>query len=81
MDAAATTIDAVYSGGVLRPLGEVKLEENQHVRLTIQPAQSLPPAVAEWMAEAAALRQELFDKYGYYDDSTEIIASDRRRDG
>jgi predicted DNA-binding antitoxin AbrB/MazE fold protein len=35
MDTAATTIDAVYSGGVLRPLGEVKLAENEKVRLTI----------------------------------------------
>lgn len=76
-----TTIDAVFSGGVLRPLGEVKLEENQQVRLTITPVpKQLPPEVVEWMARAAASRQALFEKYGYFDDSTEIIREMRDRD-
>lgn len=85
MDATPVTVDAVYSGGVLRPLGDVNLSENQRVRLTIAPPlpepRPLPAQVAEWMAEAAALREEMFAKYGYSYDSTEIIAADRRRDG
>ena len=42
-----TIIEAVFSGGVFRPIGAVTLPENAHVRLTIS---SLPPAVAEWLA-------------------------------
>ena len=30
-----TTIEAVYQNGVFKPIGEVKLSENQRVRLTI----------------------------------------------
>jgi hypothetical protein len=42
---------------------------------------TVPPAVAEWMAQAAAHREEMFAKYGYCYDSTELVAADRRRDG
>lgn len=76
-----TTIEAVFSGGTFHPLGEVGLPENARVRLTVQPVQSIPSAVAEWLARAAALREELFQKYGYYPDSAELVAADRRRDG
>jgi predicted DNA-binding antitoxin AbrB/MazE fold protein len=80
MDISTTTIDAVYSGGVLRPLGEVKLEENEHVRLTISPApKPLPPEVAEWLARTAAHRQAMLED-GYCHDTTELIAEMRRRD-
>ena len=71
-------VEAVYSGGAFRPLGAVALTENQRVRLTIEP---IPPSVVEWLAATAALRDEMFAKTGYYLDSTQIISSDRHRDG
>ena len=81
MDISSTTIDAVYSGGVLRPLGEVKLAENERVRLTISPVpRQLSPEVLEWMKQAAALREELYAKYGYFGDSTQIIREMRDQD-
>jgi len=79
MENPTTTIEAVYSGGHFRPLQEVSLPENARVRLTIA-QQQLPPHVADWLAEVAALRAEQFAKYGYFD-STPLIAEDRRRNG
>lgn len=79
MDISTTTIDAVYSGGVLRPLGEVKLEENERVRLTISPApKPLPPEVTEWLARTAAFRRECYNESGYFPDSALLVAEDRR---
>jgi predicted DNA-binding antitoxin AbrB/MazE fold protein len=37
MDSQVT--DAIYSGGVLKPLGDVHLQESEHVRLTIERTQ------------------------------------------
>jgi predicted DNA-binding antitoxin AbrB/MazE fold protein len=71
------TIDAVYVDGQFRPVGEVKLPENARVRLTIQPL----PSWDEWLARTAAHREALFAKYGYFTDSAELVAADRRRDG
>jgi hypothetical protein len=71
------TIDAEYVDGQFRPLSGVKLPENARVRLTVQPL----PTWDEWLARTAALREELFKKYGYYSDSAELVAADRRRDG
>ncbi len=34
MDSQVT--DAIYTGGVLKPLGRVSLRESEHVRLTIE---------------------------------------------
>ena len=70
-------IDSVYVNGQFRPTKEVKLPENARVRLTVQPL----PTWEEWLARVAKHREELFAKYGYFTDSAEIIAADRRRDG
>jgi predicted DNA-binding antitoxin AbrB/MazE fold protein len=40
MDSQVT--DAVYSGGVLRPLGEVSLQESERVRLIIERSDPRP---------------------------------------
>jgi predicted DNA-binding antitoxin AbrB/MazE fold protein len=74
----ATTVEAVFSGGVFQPVGPVNLSENTRVIMRVS---TVPPAVAEWMAQAAAHREEMFAKYGYCYDSTELVAADRRRDG
>ena len=60
------TIDAIYAGGVFKSLESVGVAENQRVRLAVEPA---GPA-GDWFAEAAALRQRLFEKYGLFSDST-----------
>ena len=80
MENIPKTIDAVYVGGVLKPLAEVDLKENECVRLTATPL-PLPPHVVKWMLETAAFRKECFEKYGYFPDSAETVAADRRRDG
>ncbi len=50
-----TTIEAVYEGGVFRPLGQIVLSEGTHVEVTI-PAVAAPrdpKAVAARLAEIA----------------------------
>ncbi len=46
-------IDAIYSGGVLRPLGDVSLRESERVRLTIE---RQDPAAPGWQAALERLR-------------------------
>jgi predicted DNA-binding antitoxin AbrB/MazE fold protein len=67
-------IQAVFQGGVFRPLEPVDVMENQRVVLDVRPAH---PDV--W-AEADALRERLRQKYGVFPDSTPEIAEDRMRD-
>jgi AF2212-like len=71
------TIDAVYVDGQFRPMAGVTLPENARVRLTVLPL----PTWEEWLAQAAAHREAMFAKYGYFTDSAELVAEDRRRDG
>ena len=56
---AMTTVEAIYQGGVLRPIGPVDLEEGARVRLLVvrerQPGQETP---AQIMAKIAALPLE-----------------------
>jgi predicted DNA-binding antitoxin AbrB/MazE fold protein len=73
-----TPIDAIYQGGVFRPLEPVDLAENLQVRLSIH----LPPAtgLVAWREQARAFRQGLFEKYGCFPDMALEIAADRARD-
>jgi len=58
-----TTIEAVYEGGVLRPVDPIDLDEGARVRLLLvrerRPGQKSP---AEIMAEIAALPREGSDE-------------------
>ena len=72
-----TTVEAIYQNGVFRPLGEVKLPENQRVKLEVEPVRS--DAIA-WFEEMRRARDELAAKYGLFPDTTAMIAEDRRRD-
>jgi predicted DNA-binding antitoxin AbrB/MazE fold protein len=72
-----TTIEAVYADGVFKPLGEVKLPE--HVRVRLQVETMVEEDVLEWLRSVQALRQQLFEKHGYFPDSAIDIAEDRRR--
>jgi predicted DNA-binding antitoxin AbrB/MazE fold protein len=76
-----TPIEAVYQNGVFKPIGEVKLAENQRVKILIEPSvQPQAPEPPEWLARAQAHQREFVAKYGYLPDSTPLIAEDRRRD-
>ena len=70
-------IEAIYQGGVFKPLKEVRLLENQRVFLDIQtPTRQDAPA---WLAEVRELQQRIVAQRGYFPDSTLDIAADRVR--
>jgi predicted DNA-binding antitoxin AbrB/MazE fold protein len=72
-----TQVDAIYQGGVFKPLGPVGLSENQRVLLQIEPA-GQEDALA-WMERVSKHREQLAAKYGILPDSTKDIAEDRTR--
>jgi predicted DNA-binding antitoxin AbrB/MazE fold protein len=75
------TVEAIYQGGVLKPLKEVDLRENQKVRLTIDDPVSFDPEyVRAWLAEVQQFQQKIIAERGYFPDSTPDIAADRNRD-
>ena len=71
-------IEAIYQGGVFKPVGEVRLSENQRVFLNIQ----TPPSqdAASWLAEVREFQQRIIAERGCFPDSTLDIAADRVRD-
>jgi len=78
------TVEAVYQDGVFKPLGEVKLEENQRVKLYVEPqqAEQRPESFTpEWFERMRKFHQEFIERHGGpLPDSTDIIAEDRRRE-
>ena len=70
-------VDAIYQGGIFKPLGEVGLRENQGVRLHIEPLEGND--VRAWLEEVQRLQQRIIDERGYFPDSTPDIAADRAR--
>jgi predicted DNA-binding antitoxin AbrB/MazE fold protein len=72
-----TTVEAIYEGGVFKPVTPVALPEKQRVQLDVRPVDG--DALA-WFAEMRAAREALRAKYGTFPDSTPDIAADRRRD-
>jgi predicted DNA-binding antitoxin AbrB/MazE fold protein len=73
-----TTVEAIYEGGVFKPVGPVALPDKQRVHLEVRPVDG--DALA-WFAEMRAARERLAAKYGVFPDTTPDIAADRRRDG
>jgi predicted DNA-binding antitoxin AbrB/MazE fold protein len=72
------SIEAIYQGGVFKPLNQVQLPENQRVWLDVRPSETTDwPA---WIREIDQFREELRAKYGEFPDSTRDIAEDRMRD-
>jgi predicted DNA-binding antitoxin AbrB/MazE fold protein len=71
-------IEAIYQGGVFKPLHTVALSENQRVRLTIQPLGA--DDVRAWLDQVQQVQQRVVDQRGYFPDSTADIAADRVRD-
>ena len=72
------TVDAVFAGGVFRPLGDVSTTENQRVRLTIQPMNT--PAQSDWLTEVTDFQRQVTDRHGTLPDCAPQIAADRQRD-
>ena len=71
-------IEAVFQGGVFKPLSDVRLPENQRVRLAI-----LPTDVADALAllkRMQARQEKIIKDRGYFPDSTFDIAEDQLRD-
>jgi predicted DNA-binding antitoxin AbrB/MazE fold protein len=71
-------VEAIFQGGVFKPLTAVSLEENQRVRLTIQPLQTAD--IGAWLQEVQGLQQQVRTRSGDLPDSTPDIAADRGRD-
>jgi predicted DNA-binding antitoxin AbrB/MazE fold protein len=72
-----TSVEAVYQGGVFRPVGEVTLPENQRVRLRIEPIRA--EEEHPWLQRVQQRRHRLLQEQGIFPDSTPDIAEDRRR--
>jgi predicted DNA-binding antitoxin AbrB/MazE fold protein len=69
--------DPSYQNGVFKPLQDVRLPDNQRVRLCIQPLEAAD--VRAWLAEVQEMRQRIIAERGCFPDSTPDIAEDRRR--
>lgn len=72
------TVEAIYSGGVFKPLNQVTIPENQRVRLTIEPTQ--PSDSSKWLDSIREFQERIVASHGVLPDSTSDIAADRRRD-
>jgi predicted DNA-binding antitoxin AbrB/MazE fold protein len=71
-------VEAIYRHGVFEPLQPVDLQEEQRVRLSIEPA--IPDVVQAWLQRVQALRAEIMKRHGgFLPDSTPEIAEDRMR--
>jgi len=73
-----TQVDAIYQGGVLKPLTELGLRENQRVRLEIRTIEDMN--ALDWLARVQKRQAEIIASQGYFPDSTADIAEDRLRD-
>lgn len=71
-------VEAIYQGGVFKPLGEVCLPENQRVLLNIETPSGQD--VAAWLAEVRQFQEQIITARGFFPDSTLDIAADRVRD-
>jgi predicted DNA-binding antitoxin AbrB/MazE fold protein len=72
-----THVEAIYEGGVFRPVEAVQLPENQRVRLSIQPIRA--EEAQAWLLRVQERRQRLLEERGTFPDSTPDIAEDRQR--
>lgn len=71
-------IEAIYQGGVFKPLNEIDLPENQRVLVSPQP--TADPIAIAWFEEMKEFHERMIAERGYLPDSTPDIAEDRLRD-
>jgi predicted DNA-binding antitoxin AbrB/MazE fold protein len=71
-------IEAVFEGGVFRPLEGVALPERQLVRLSVEPIATPDPMA--WLDRVREHHRQVFERRGPLPDSTADIAEDRERD-
>jgi predicted DNA-binding antitoxin AbrB/MazE fold protein len=71
------TVEAIYTGGVFKPMEQVTMPENQRVRLTIEPTE--PSESSGWLDAVREFQRQLVASHGVLPDSTPDIAADRRR--
>jgi predicted DNA-binding antitoxin AbrB/MazE fold protein len=72
-----STVEAIYQGGVSRPLEVVDLAENQRVRISVRPIEG---NAGSWLAEVRAVHEQLMARRGNFPVSTPDIAADRTRE-
>jgi predicted DNA-binding antitoxin AbrB/MazE fold protein len=70
-------VEAIYQHGVFRPLGQVKLPENQRVRLHVEAVS--PSNSQAWLDDARKLQRQFTDNGRTLPNSEDDIASDRTR--
>jgi predicted DNA-binding antitoxin AbrB/MazE fold protein len=74
-------IEAIYQGGVFKPVGPVALPDNARVWLQVEPVRPIrPEEVQEWLAALKRRHEEWLATRPPLPDSTPDIAEDRRRD-
>ncbi|MBI2808820.1 MAG: antitoxin family protein [Planctomycetes bacterium] len=75
-----THIEAIYHDGVFQPVQDVKMPENQRVRLSIEPVEMDGIAKArQWLVDVQAMQQRIAPERGFFPDSAVSIAEDRMR--
>ena len=75
-----THVEAIYHDGIFQPVQDVKLTENQRVRLSIEPVEAGDVMKwREWLAEVQEHQRRIIAERGYFPDSAISIAEDRRR--
>ncbi len=70
-------IEAVYRHGVFEPLEPVNLQEEQRVRLSIEPTEK--EKWEEWLKRVEKRQKEIYERQGYLPDGAPGIAEDRMR--
>jgi len=70
-------VEAIFQKGVFKPLGEVDLQENQRVRLQVEPLETL--TMEAWLKLAQEFQEKIRERHGVLPDSTPDIAADRMR--
>lgn len=70
-------VDAIFRHGVFEPLEPVNLNEEQRVRLNIQPAGK--ESLITWLNRVRLLQASVIARKGYLPDSTAEISADRMR--
>ncbi len=75
-----SNVEAIFEGGVFRPLSAVDLPDRQRVVITFEPAKKLSPS--EWLEATRKHREAILARRGSLGplpDSTPLIREDRDR--